>query len=124
MSSITIRNLNQGLKARLRMRAARHRRSIEDEAREILRAALNRRRSEPANLGTAIHARFAPLGGVEIRLPRRKSMRNPPSLNDLSASFLCLSAWRGLLSRYGQPPGQTSARLAAAGRSEFFPCRG
>ena len=49
MSSITIRNLNQGLKARLRMRAARHRRSIEDEAREILRAALNRRRSEPAN---------------------------------------------------------------------------
>jgi plasmid stability protein len=38
---MTIRNLDDGLKKRLRIRAAAHGRSMEDEARDILRAALS-----------------------------------------------------------------------------------
>src|ERR1700674_2557849 len=40
MASITIRNLEDGLKSKLRVRAARHGRSMEDEARHILRSGL------------------------------------------------------------------------------------
>ena len=39
MASITIRNLDPAVKERLRVRAARHGRSMEDEARRILREA-------------------------------------------------------------------------------------
>jgi len=39
MASITIRQLDEGLKRRLRLRAARNGRSMEDEARTILRHA-------------------------------------------------------------------------------------
>ena len=45
MASITIRNLEEPLKARLRIRAATHGRSMEEEARDILRNVLTR---EPA----------------------------------------------------------------------------
>ncbi len=40
MASITIRNLEEPLKARLRIRAATHGRSMEEEARDILRNVL------------------------------------------------------------------------------------
>lgn len=32
----------------------------------------------PATLAEAIRARFAPLGGVELELPPREPMRDPP----------------------------------------------
>ena len=49
MATMTIRNLEDELKARLRIRAAQHGRSMEEEARSILRSALN---TEPgANTG-------------------------------------------------------------------------
>jgi plasmid stability protein len=79
MPSITIRNLDQALKTRLRVQAAHHGRSMEDEARDILRTALSRRRREPVNLAAAIRARFAPLGGAEIPQPPREPMRDPPN---------------------------------------------
>jgi plasmid stability protein len=66
MTSITIRNLDEPLKARLRVQAATHGRSMEDEARDILRTALNKQAAPPANLAAAIRARFAPIGGVEL----------------------------------------------------------
>jgi antitoxin FitA len=78
MASITIRNLDDGLKRRLRVRAAEHGRSMEEEAREILRQAVGGRNA-PKNLGQAIHARFAAIGGVELALPARGPMREPPS---------------------------------------------
>lgn len=65
MASITIRDLDDRLKRRLRIRAAEHGRSMEEEAREILRQAIDRR-AAPANLGEAIHRRFAALGGAEL----------------------------------------------------------
>jgi plasmid stability protein len=78
MASITIRNLDEGTKARLRVRAARHGRSMEEEARTLLRTAVAEEPAGGGNLAEAIHARFRRLGGVELRLPPRGPMRPPP----------------------------------------------
>lgn len=78
MASITIRNLDEGLKSRLRVQAAIHGRSMEDEARDILRSVLSRHSQPAVNLADAIHARFAALGGVELPLAPREPMREPP----------------------------------------------
>jgi antitoxin FitA len=80
MASITIRNLDERTKARLRARAAHHERSMEEEARQILRAALNEKETSPGNLAEAIRRRFQPLGGVNLSLPTREPMRDPPNL--------------------------------------------
>jgi plasmid stability protein len=78
MASITIRNLDEQTKARLRVRAAHHKRSMEDEARNILRAALSGAEATLGNLAQSIRRRFEPLGGVELQLPVREPMREPP----------------------------------------------
>ena len=78
MPSITIRNLDAPTKARLRVRAAHRQRSMEEEARLILRAALAQDEAAPADLGALIRARFKSLGGVELALPAREPMREPP----------------------------------------------
>jgi antitoxin FitA len=75
---ITIRRLDEGLKAKLRVRAAQHSRSMEEEAREILRIALSGG-SAPKGLGTAIREIFEPLGGVELEFPPREEV--PPPLD-------------------------------------------
>lgn len=70
MASLTIRGLDPGTHARLRVAAARHRRSMEAEVRAIL----DERFPAPASrrgLGTRIHERVAALGGVELELPER-----------------------------------------------------
>jgi plasmid stability protein len=77
MASITIRKLEETTKRKLRMRAARHGRSMEQEAREILKSALNRAEDSPPDLGEAIRRRFAPLGGVELKIPPRGPIRDP-----------------------------------------------
>jgi plasmid stability protein len=81
MASITIRNLDDRLKQHLRLRAAQHGRSMEEEARVILRLALAEERAAPQDLGLAIRRRFAPLGGVDLPSAPRESMREPPSFN-------------------------------------------
>ncbi len=80
MASITIRKLDDALKARLRLRAARHGRSMEDEAREIMRRALAETDKGPTDLVASIRERFAALGGVELELPPREPIREPPDL--------------------------------------------
>lgn len=82
MASITIRNLDEPLKARLRIQAATHGRSMEDEVRDILRAALSNEQAPPANLAAVICARFAPLGGVELSEVPREPMRKPPNFDE------------------------------------------
>lgn len=76
MANITIRNIDDRLKRKLRIRAATHGRSMEDEAREILRTAL--REPTPSNLAYSIRARIQPLGGVELELPAREPIRSAP----------------------------------------------
>ena len=78
MASITIRNLDDVLKAKLRQRAAKNGHSMEEEARHILRTALSQPGRRPANLYDAIRRRIAPLGGVELELPPRGPIREPP----------------------------------------------
>ena len=68
MAVMTIRNIDDAIKNRLRLRAAMHGRSMEDEARDILRSALSTEIPRPRNLGQAIHERFGALGGVDHRL--------------------------------------------------------
>ena len=80
MASITIRNLDDDLKRRLRVRAAEHGRSMEEEARAILRTVIDEA-APPRDLGQAIHQRFQELGGVELELPPREQMREPPSFD-------------------------------------------
>ena len=80
MASITVRNLNDRLKRKLRKRAAGNGRSMEQEVRDILRAALEEE-AQAKNLGTAFHEVFKPFGGVELELPCREQMREPPRFN-------------------------------------------
>lgn len=80
MASITIRNIDERLKRRLRVRAAEHGRSMEEEARDILRSALSEQAAPPRNLGTAIHALFSAEGGVSLEIPPREPIREPPRL--------------------------------------------
>jgi plasmid stability protein len=76
MASLTIRNLDAATKAQLRLQAARHGRSMEEEARTILRQAVEQPPQEAAGpgLGSRIQAHFAALGGVDLELPARGSM--------------------------------------------------
>ena len=79
MASITIRNLDEKTKAQLRVRAAHHRRSMEEEARNILREAVSGAAVTRRNLAEAIRRRFEPFGGCDdIELPAREVMRTPP----------------------------------------------
>ena len=66
MGTLTVRNLDQGLKERLRVRAAHNGRSMEAEARSILADVLTDQKKVEPNLADAIRRRFAPLGGVEL----------------------------------------------------------
>ena len=77
MGNVMIRDISDDIEQRLRIRAAEHGHSIEEEALAILREALTEY-PPPANLASAIHDRFAPLGGVELRIPSREPMREPP----------------------------------------------
>ena len=78
MASITVRNLDEGLKRRLRIRAAENGKSMEQEVRDILRTALDEEVTHSENLADTIRARFAEIGGVELELPPRELAREPP----------------------------------------------
>jgi plasmid stability protein len=80
MASMTIRDIEDSLKARLRVRAAKHGRSMEDEARDILRAALSAQPLRARTLVDSIRARIEPLGGVDLEIPPREPMREPSGL--------------------------------------------
>ena len=80
MASITIRNLDDGLKQQLRVRAAEHGRSMEEEAREILREVVGEG-SPPRDLASAIRKRVAPLGGIDLDIPDREPLREPVRLD-------------------------------------------
>lgn len=82
MATLTIRNVDAGVKERLRVRAARHGRSMEAEARSILSEAVAGDRDQPQlNLAEAIRRRFAPLGGVDLDLPPAEFVDKPPSFD-------------------------------------------
>ena len=72
MAAISVRDLDDGVRERLRVRAAQHGRSMEAEIREILTAAV----SEPASradLFTTLLDRFGAVGGIDLPVPPRSS---------------------------------------------------
>ena len=82
MASITIRNLDDRIKARLRVRAAQHGRSMEEEARDVLRNALAKDEPPTENLLVKIRRRFATVGPVELPIPPREPIREPPDFGE------------------------------------------
>jgi antitoxin FitA len=76
MASITIRNIDEETKRRLKIRAAQRNRSMEEEVRNILCAALAE--GEPqVHLVDSIRSRFESVG-VDLLIPAREAIRQPP----------------------------------------------
>ena len=70
MTILTIPNLDDATKQRLRLRAARHGVSMEEEVRRILNEALLNV-EVPSGLGTRLRDRFAGLHAEALVLPKR-----------------------------------------------------
>jgi len=85
-AAVTVRGLAPELKTRLRVRAAHNARSMEAEARAILEAVLSASEEDQTDLATFARALFAPLGGVELKLPPREAAREPPDLGERGAA--------------------------------------
>lgn len=77
MASIVIRNLDETTKRKLKIRAATNGRSMEQEAREILKSVLARASKKQANLADRVREIFGPLGGVELERVPREPVRDP-----------------------------------------------
>ena len=79
MASLLIRNVDDALRARLKARAAAHRRSLEEKAGELLRAGVARDEA-PSRPSLAALARqlFGPDGGIDLDLPPRGSAPEKP----------------------------------------------
>jgi plasmid stability protein len=79
MPTLVIRNIETGLHARLKAVAAAHGRSMEEEARQVLRAALTSSAApNTVGLGDAMRALFEPLGGLDLPEIDRGPAREPP----------------------------------------------
>ena len=78
MGSLTLRNIDDSLKKNLRMRAAANDRSMEEEARQILRQSLLRKKSS-VGIGTQISQRFTAAGGIDLPEAVRTVPRRPPA---------------------------------------------
>lgn len=83
MAVLTIRNIADEVKAGLRLQAARHGCSMEEEARKILAQALDGARNEMP-FGTRLQQRFA--GAGELAIPPRREARDAPVLVALARS--------------------------------------
>ena len=78
MASILIRKLDETTKRKLRTRAASNGRSMEEEARQILKNAVRVKPAPAHSLGEAIRKRFEAIGGWDFEQPPREPMREPP----------------------------------------------
>jgi antitoxin FitA len=78
MATITIRGLDESVKSKLRIRAAQHGRSMEAEAREILRSNLLTTPDKELGLATSVRRRVEKFGGVELKIAPRDPIREPP----------------------------------------------
>ncbi len=80
MATLTIRNLNEETKNRLRQLAAQQGHSMEEEARRILNRAVTK--VERKGLGTVITQHFTEIGGVELDIPTRSAVRPAPQFSE------------------------------------------
>ena len=82
MAQLVVRNLEDGVRERLRKRAARHGRSMENEVRDILRNAVKDEDRHTVGLGTEIAALFADVGFEEGEIPRLTGDIRVPEFDD------------------------------------------
>jgi plasmid stability protein len=80
MATITIRNLNEETKKKIRLLAAQHGHSMEEEVRRILNRTVNQ--DDDTGLGTFISEQFREIGGIELKIPSRSPVRSAPILID------------------------------------------
>lgn len=73
MATLTVRGLDDETRARLRVRAAQHGRSMEAEVRAILHSTLSPT-AVSTGLASRVHERFAAAGGIELELPPRSEL--------------------------------------------------
>jgi plasmid stability protein len=95
MATLTIRNLDERLKGRLRVRAALRGRSMEEEARQILRVALNDVEPASTDLAERIRRRFAKLGDVQLPIAAREPIRDLEMPADVAVGRAEKSGRRG-----------------------------
>ena len=81
MAMLTIRNIDESLKAKLKIMAAHHGISMEEQTRQILRAAVLVKSTNKKGLGSRINQRFAKVGGLELELPQRSPSRQAPDFS-------------------------------------------
>jgi len=79
MASITIRNLDESLKIKLRLQSAQHGCSMEAEVRNILNQVLNPA-TTPTDFAARVHQRFAGLQADSLPIPDRQDVRTPPDM--------------------------------------------
>lgn len=79
MAALTIRNIDDEVKNRLRLQAAQHGCSMEQEVRDILLRAVLPKRNQPA-FAQRIQKHFASLEVDALPIPERKTARKPPSM--------------------------------------------
>lgn len=77
MAQLVVRNLEEAVKSRLRRRAARRGRSMEEEVRDILRDAVKEEEPSTGGLGTAISSRFRKLG-IKFDIPELRGHKVKP----------------------------------------------
>lgn len=70
MAAVSVRDLDESVRERLRVRAAQHGRSMEAEIRAILTDAVAAP-SDPRGLAQTLLVRFSDLGGVDLDVPER-----------------------------------------------------
>lgn len=80
MASITIRNIDESLKSKLRLQSAHHGCSMEAEVRNILRQALLPS-AAPSDFADRVHRRFAGLNADSLQVPARQDVRTPPDMD-------------------------------------------
>lgn len=84
MANLSVRNIEDETKQRLRLRAARHGHSLEEEVRSVLRQAASERDSAPraTNLYDSIRELVEPHGGFDIPIPFRQLAARPIPFED------------------------------------------
>ena len=83
MASVLIRNVDEVLHRRLKASAVSHRRSLEEEARELLRAAVARQKAPKENLADIAQRLFGREHGADLDIPPRGGAleRAPPAFS-------------------------------------------
>jgi plasmid stability protein len=84
VAAISVRDLDEAVAGQLKVRAARHGRSMEAEVRAILTDAVAGNGDERFNVAQALRKRFAAVGGTDLMIPNRQDMPRAADLPDAS----------------------------------------